>query len=125
MLLTPSCSSLSRPCAIGNLGRAGYGATTDGTWPYSYDACDWGTLPNQTFGDQPTAAFSGNDPASEGLLSFQSGQRLSSCTCKGDTNHPGPQSPDGSFYGRSAPELDIMEATSDANGMGTVSQSGQ
>ena len=25
---------------MGNLGRAGYGATTDGMWPYSYQACD-------------------------------------------------------------------------------------
>lgn len=33
---------------MGNLGRPGYGATTDGTWPYSYDSCDYGTLANQT-----------------------------------------------------------------------------
>ena len=25
---------------MGNLGRAGYGATNDGVWPYSYDTCD-------------------------------------------------------------------------------------
>jgi beta-glucanase (GH16 family) len=34
---------------MGNLGRAGYGASVDGMWPYSYDTCDVGTLPNQTF----------------------------------------------------------------------------
>lgn len=33
---------------MGNLGRPGYGATTEGTWPYSYDSCDYGTLANQT-----------------------------------------------------------------------------
>jgi hypothetical protein len=26
----------------------GYGGSLDGTWPYSYDECDVGTLPNQT-----------------------------------------------------------------------------
>jgi len=41
---------------MGNLGRAGYGASTDGLWPYSYDSCDVGTLPNQT--------FPGSDPSS-------------------------------------------------------------
>lgn len=25
---------------MGNLGRPGYGATTDGMWPYSYQECD-------------------------------------------------------------------------------------
>lgn len=33
---------------MGNLGRAGYGATNEGNWPYSYDSCDIGTLKNQT-----------------------------------------------------------------------------
>jgi beta-glucanase (GH16 family) len=33
---------------MGNLGRPGYGATTDGTWPYTYDSCDLGTLKNQS-----------------------------------------------------------------------------
>lgn len=33
---------------MGNLGRPGYGATTDGMWPYTYDSCDIGTLKNQT-----------------------------------------------------------------------------
>lgn len=33
---------------MGNLGRAGYGGSLDGTWPYTYDSCDVGTLPNQT-----------------------------------------------------------------------------
>jgi hypothetical protein len=34
--------------AMGNLGRAGYGGTLDGLWPYSYNECDLGTLQNQT-----------------------------------------------------------------------------
>ncbi|KAI9596758.1 beta-glucan synthesis-associated [Syncephalis fuscata] len=29
---------------MGNLGRAGYGGSTDGLWPYSYDTCDIGCL---------------------------------------------------------------------------------
>ena len=33
---------------LGNLGRAGFGGTLDGVWPYSYDTCDRGTLHNQT-----------------------------------------------------------------------------
>ncbi|KAE8201074.1 hypothetical protein CF328_g2785 [Tilletia controversa] len=34
---------------MGNLGRAGYGATNEGMWPYNYDTCDVGTMPNQTY----------------------------------------------------------------------------
>ncbi|KAJ8454577.1 hypothetical protein ONZ51_g12947 [Trametes cubensis] len=47
---------------MGNLGRQGYGATTEGMWPYSYDSCDVGTFPNQTTknGD-PSAAATGGD----------------------------------------------------------------
>lgn len=41
--------------AMGNLGRAGYGASLEGMWPYTYDACDVGTLPNQTLNGLPTA----------------------------------------------------------------------
>jgi beta-glucanase (GH16 family) len=49
---------------MGNLGRPGYGATTEGTWPYTYDSCDIGTLANQTnvAGTGPDAALtSGTD----------------------------------------------------------------
>ncbi|KAF7966826.1 hypothetical protein HWV62_36927 [Athelia sp. TMB] len=44
---------------MGNLGRAGYGASLDGMWPYTYDACDVGTAPNQTLPDfsGPAAAL--------------------------------------------------------------------
>ena len=34
---------------MGNLGRMGYGGTLEGMWPYSYNSCDVGTLPNQTY----------------------------------------------------------------------------
>ncbi|KZV87024.1 beta-glucan synthesis-associated [Exidia glandulosa HHB12029] len=102
---------------MGNLARPGYPATTDGTWPYSYDTCDVGTRPNQTNGDgTPAAAY--NVPAPYGQLgknfdlSWLPGQRLSACTCTGE-DHPGPivQDDTGSrFKGRGAPEIDIIEA---------------
>ena len=31
----------------GAQGQAGYGVTTEGMWPYSYDTCDLGTFPGQ------------------------------------------------------------------------------
>jgi len=43
-------------------------------------------------------------------LSYLPGQRLSRCTCPGSSNHPGPRHSDGTFVGRSAPEIDIIEA---------------
>lgn len=95
---------------MGNLGRAGYGATNEGVWPYSYDACDVGALPNQTNpeGTGPEAAL---EPASEwdASLSYLPGQKLSACTCKGE-DHPGPWLDDEDRYrGRAAPEIDIRE----------------
>lgn len=115
---------------MGNLGRAGYGATTDGTWPYSYTACDLGTLMNQTDSNgQPAAAAIGGDvmwnrKAESTALSFLPGQRLSACTCAGE-DHPGPIMKDGSFRGRSAPEIDVFEAQVDGTLGLTVSQSMQ
>ena len=94
---------------MGNLGRAGYGATTDGLWPYTYDACDVGTLPNQTLNGEPIAATNtGNQPEFNFALSFLPGMRLSACTCPGEP-HPGPVYRDGTFVGRSAPEIDVLE----------------
>ncbi|RDX50993.1 beta-glucan synthesis-associated protein [Lentinus brumalis] len=113
--------------AMGNLGRAGYGATLDGTWPYTYDACDVGTVSNQTLNGLPVAATQDNDPGNGGALSFLEGQRLSRCTCPGES-HPGPVHQDGTYVGRAAPEIDMFEAqVSDGpNGKeGAVSQSGQ
>ncbi|KAG8980166.1 hypothetical protein FRB90_007787 [Tulasnella sp. 427] len=85
---------------MGNLGRIGHGATTDGLWPFSYDTCDIGTYPNQTDKNGPPIQTSGGQP-----LSYQPGQRLSACTCPG-SDHPGPNV----GVGRGAPEIDIIEA---------------
>ncbi|KAL8280352.1 hypothetical protein RQP46_007269 [Phenoliferia psychrophenolica] len=109
---------------MANLGRAGYGATLDGTWPYSYEACDIGTLANQT---DPTTGgpsiITTGIPQYYDSLSYLPGQRLSACTCPGE-NHPGPVLADGSFAGRSAAEIDIFEATAQSIG-GEISQTAQ
>lgn len=110
---------------MGNLGRAGYGASLDGMWPYTYEACDVGTLPNQTQNGLPEAALTSGDSAFGGELSYLPGQRLSACTCPGE-EHPGPQKRDGSFVGRAAPEIDVIEAqVSVEDRIGHVSQSAQ
>ncbi|KAJ7578273.1 glycoside hydrolase family 16 protein [Mycena floridula] len=107
---------------LGNLGRAGYGATTQGTWPYTYDSCDLGTYPNQTNPDgSPPAAATGGLGGTQ--LSGLPGQRLSSCTCPG-SDHPGPTT----STGRGVPEVDILEARIDLSSIpfrGEVSQSYQ
>ncbi|KAJ9100468.1 hypothetical protein QFC21_003507 [Naganishia friedmannii] len=94
---------------FGNLGRAGHGATTEGMWPYTYDTCDIGTLPNQTYhnGTGPDATLHSNNGES---VSFLPGQRLSRCTCGNNPDHPGPKLSDGSYRGRSSPEIDLIEA---------------
>ncbi|KAJ7261149.1 beta-glucan synthesis-associated [Mycena rebaudengoi] len=113
---------------MGNLGRAGYGASLDGMWPYSYDACDVGTLPNQTISEgNPPAATTLDDKGNPVPLSYLPGQRLSRCTCAGES-HPGPIHKDGSYVGRSAPEIDIIEAQiggEEGARVGQVSQSAQ
>lgn len=76
--------------AMGNLGRPGYAATTDGTWPYSYhDVCDAGITANQS------------DPDGVNALP---GMRLPACTCDGET-HPSPGK------SRYVPEIDALEAS--------------
>ena len=76
--------------AMGNLGRPGYAATTDGMWPYSYDdVCDAGISPNQS------------DPSG---LSYLPGMRLPACSCVGE-DHPSPGK------SRGAPEIDVIEAS--------------
>ena len=83
---------------MGNLGRPGYGATLDGTWPYTqvsssfelgqaftlfyrYDSCDVGTFPNQTDrnGLGPAAALQSNASQAkyDYRLSYLTGQKLS------------------------------------------------
>lgn len=89
---------------MGNLGRPGYLASTDGVWPYSYEACDAGITPNQSSPDG---------------ISYLPGQRLSACTCDGE-DHPNPGT------GRGAPEIDILEGeVSTVLGTGLASQSMQ
>ncbi|TFK37538.1 beta-glucan synthesis-associated protein KRE6 [Crucibulum laeve] len=111
--------------AMGNLGRAGFGGSLEGLWPFSYDSCDVGTLPNQTYPGTatPEAAVINGDPQHGDVLSYLPGQRLSACTCAGES-HPGPMRPDGSYVGRAAPEIDMFEATV-ADGIGEVSLSAQ
>ncbi|QRW07225.1 glycoside hydrolase family 16 protein [Ceratobasidium sp. AG-Ba] len=93
--------------AMGNLGRAGYGASLDGTWPYTYDSCDVGTLPNQTFPDgTPKAATVHGDKYNKYALSYQPGQRLSACTAKENL-------------------ILVLNVPTDRNLIGHVSQSGQ
>jgi len=90
--------------SMGNLGRPGYKATTEGVWPYTYSSCDIGITPNQSSTDG---------------MSYLPGQKLSSCTCKGE-DHPSPG------VGRGAPEIDILEAGVDPrNRIGLVTQSAQ
>ncbi|KAH7097756.1 concanavalin A-like lectin/glucanase [Auriculariales sp. MPI-PUGE-AT-0066] len=102
---------------LGNLGRAGYGATNDGMWPYSYDSCDVGIMPNQSDATH-TSPLAANTPLPSpwarpdfnNELSWLPGQRLSACTCKGQ-DHPGPWlDSENRYRGRSTPELDIIEA---------------
>ncbi|KAL6926208.1 beta-glucan synthesis-associated protein [Hanseniaspora valbyensis] len=91
---------------MGNLGRPGFMSTTDGVWPYSYEACDVGITPNQSSPDG---------------ISYLPGQKLCSCTCSGE-DHPN------AGTGRGAPEIDILEAETDTSiggGVGLASQSYQ
>lgn len=103
--ISSSAVSPSRPLAHAGpprAGRAGYGGSLDGTWPYVYDTCDVGTLANQT---DPATGLPEFDP-SEGDqyhdddLSWLSGQRFSRCTCPEETDHPGPQYANGTWKGR-------------------------
>ncbi|MCJ1389629.1 hypothetical protein MMC18_002486 [Xylographa bjoerkii] len=94
--------------AMGNLGRPGYAATTDGMWPYSYDnICDAGITPNQSQTDG---------------INLLPGMRLPACTCNGE-DHPSPG------ISRSAPEIDVIEASvaflNTVDQVGVVSQSAQ
>ncbi|GAV53267.1 hypothetical protein ZYGR_0AI05510 [Zygosaccharomyces rouxii] len=76
---------------MGNLGRPGYLASTEGVWPYSYEECDAGITPNQSSPDG---------------ISYLPGQRLSACTCDGE-DHPN------QGVGRGAPEIDMIEGEVD------------
>ena len=69
-----------------------------------------GTAPNQTLNGLPVSATEFGDPTANGVLSYLPGQKLSRCTCKGES-HPGPVHSDGTYVGRAAPEIDVFEAT--------------
>ncbi|KAJ9109008.1 hypothetical protein QFC21_000334 [Naganishia friedmannii] len=98
---------------------------------YTYDSCDTGILPNQTWlnGTGPWAAI--NSGGGGSTLSYLPGHRWSSCTCHGYENeHPGPNitkkltchAPEG----RNVPEIDVIEAQIEvAKATGQVSQSFQ
>ena len=58
----------------------------------------------------PLAATENGDASHGGALSYLPGQRLSRCTCPGES-HPGPVHADGTYVGRAAPEIDMFEAT--------------
>ncbi|KAF8625530.1 hypothetical protein AX15_005334 [Amanita polypyramis BW_CC] len=111
---------------MGNLARPGYSATTSGMWPYTYDTCDVGTFPNQTYPDGSGPQAATHSDASRAKynyeLSWLPGQRTSACSCPG-SDHPGPSTD----RGRGAPEIDIFEIEKDkANPTGQVaSQSAQ
>lgn len=88
-----------------------------------------GTLPNQTdlLRGEPALVIANTtgmgDVYNLNGLSYLPGQRLSRCTCDGEdvrqspffrvcpahaVQHPGPHNPDGSYKGRSAPEIDVV-----------------
>lgn len=84
-----------------------------------------GTAPNQTLNGLPVVATTDGDHAYNYVLSYLPGQRLSRCTCDGES-HPGPKHNDGSYVGRSAPEIDMFEAQMGGEPLsGQVSQSAQ
>lgn len=89
---------------MGNLGRPGYLASTEGVWPYTYESCDAGITANQSSPDG---------------ISYLPGQKLSVCTCDGE-DHPNQGT------GRGAPEIDALEGAVDTTvKVGTASQSMQ
>lgn len=121
---------LLRGWFVPQLSYAGILLTSRKKWPYTYDSCDVGTAPNQTFGGLPAAATVNGEAEYGGALSFLPGQKLSRCTCKDDKTHPGPKHGDGTWVGRAAPEIDVFEAqvTAEEKGgdlLGRVSQSAQ
>jgi beta-glucanase (GH16 family) len=90
-----------------------------GMWPYSYNECDSGILKNQTApGRTGYDSIVSTKKYSRNGLNWLSGMRTPSCTCS-DDEHPGPNK----NVGRSAPELDILEAQIKGSNQGEASQS--
>ncbi|UZJ53248.1 hypothetical protein CBS101457_002568 [Exobasidium rhododendri] len=106
---------------MGNLARPGYLGTTDGMWPYSYNECDSGILKNQTaVGRTGYNSIVTSTKYNKVGLNWLNGMRTPACTCS-DDDHPGPNK----NVGRSAPELDILEAQIKQKKSGQASQSMQ
>ncbi|WFD40017.1 uncharacterized protein MJAP1_002999 [Malassezia japonica] len=63
---------------MGNLGRPGFPASNDGMWPYVYEECDVGIMPNQTEegGKSPSSALKGSTDNKQ--ISVLPGMRLPS-----------------------------------------------
>ena len=68
---------------MGNLGRPGFLASTDGLWPYAYESCDLGILPYQQNSDRdgPKAALHAKTFGKTHNISSLPGMRFPSCTC--------------------------------------------
>ncbi|KZP08792.1 glycoside hydrolase family 16 protein [Athelia psychrophila] len=97
-----------------NLGRTGYGASLEGTWPYTYGECDFGTAaPNQTLNGLPlastTSGASNVNGSTASSLTCPGSASRAWCTCPGES-HTGPVHSDRTYVGRSAPQIDIFEA---------------
>lgn len=108
---------------MGNLGRPGYLGTTQGMWPYVYDGCDVGILPNQTEpdGEGPAAALHAKQMGGDRKrISRLPGMRTPSCTCPGE-DHPGPRVD----VARGVPEIDIFETQVQGKDYSSASQSYQ
>jgi len=120
IVTTPFPSQTPQAYTLGNLARAGYGATEEGVLPYSYNSCDLGVFPNQTNtdGTTPAAATEDGDPKAKGALSYLQGQKLSACPCRGE-EHSNPTS---SIRGRGAPQIDILNVQKTTRSGGEVSQ---
>lgn len=56
--------------------------------------------------DGPTAALTSGKANYNYALSYLPGQRLSACTCPDDKTHPGPKHANGTWVGRSSPEIE-------------------
>ncbi|KAJ7042400.1 beta-glucan synthesis-associated protein [Mycena alexandri] len=106
---------------MGNLGRAGFGASLEGIRTHTIHATSGRLRIRQSTG-LPEAATINGDKGVGGVPSFL----VSACQGAPVTGspHPGPVHADGTYVGRSAPEIDIFEAQI-SDGAGQVSQSAQ
>ena len=83
---------------MGNLGRPGYKATTEGLWPYTYNSCDVGITPNESVLDG---------------LSYLPGPKLSLLLQRGRSSN--------SRHGERTPEPGILEPpVNPTNGIGVI-----